>query len=326
MTRLGPRTFSRLGLGAALADIFEERLAEGRGSFPRLRRGRQFLIVCDIGGSQKRQRFETFSFLVLDLDVNGEWLRRQGAFRRRVLKEPRRLAFKGLNDVQRRRALLPFLSLSETLAGVLVTFAVDKKGRPDLGNCGASADELAVFWKASVVDRLLWVVYLGAFPAGGFAAPAQDVMFIVDEDEVVANERQLTKFVELFGRAVSNQSGPMLGHLRCGTTKSDDGSYGLEDLAALPDLAAGATAEFLASTGAAGSSPLSPLIRRIPENLTWKTRTIMPWIWADGTSLRRFICLIDGVPGSSKWRATIPEWWVTDGVFPLRTDRPGVGP
>lgn len=196
-----------------------------------------------------------------------------------------------------------------------MTFAVDKRRRPDLGNGGASADELAAYWKTSVVDRLMWVIYLGAFLAGGFSAPAQDIMFIVDEDEVVANERQLTKFAELFARAVGNLAGTPLGHLRCGTTKSDDGSYGLEDLAALPDLVAGATAEFLASVDVFGLGPLSPIIRRVPQCLTWKTRTIMPWAWSDGPSLRRFVCLIDGVPDSSKWRATVPEWRLIDGLL-----------
>lgn len=315
MTIAGPPLFSPLGLGVALAGIFEERLSKRLGLFPRVPRRQQLLIVCDIGGSQKSQPFETFSFLVLDLDANQEWLRSQGAFRHRVLKEPRRLAFKGLNDVQRRRALLPFLALSDRISGVLVTFAVKKRRRPDLGSGGASAGELDAFWRASVVDRLMWVLYLGAFMAAGFSAPAQDVMFIIDEDEVVANERQLTKFTELLARAVGNQAGPLLGHLRCGTTKSDDGSYGLEDLAALPDLAAGATAEFLASTDTLGLRPLAPLIWRVPKCLTWKTRVIMPWSCSDGPSLRRFVCLIETVPGSSKWRATLPEWRLIDGLL-----------
>lgn len=225
------------------------------------------------------------------------------------------MAFKRLGDVQRRQALPSFLALSETLVGALVTFAVDKKRRPALGCGGATSDELAAYWKPSVTDRLMWVIYLGAFLAGGLAAAAQSVMFIIDEDAVVANERQLTKFTELFARAVGNQAGPMLGHLRCGTTKSDDGGYGLEDLAALPDLAAGGMAEFLAAADASGLGPLSQILRRMPQGLTWKSRTIAPWSWTDGPLLRRFVCVIDGVPGSSRWRATLPEWRLVQGVL-----------
>ena len=103
--------------------------------------------------------------------------------------------------------------------------------------------ELGTFWKVSTIDRLMWVIYLSVFLVSGFSAPGQDVMFIIDEDEVAANVPQLTKLTELFGRAHGSQGGPMMGRLRCGTTKSDDGSLALEDIVAIPDLAAGAIGE-----------------------------------------------------------------------------------
>lgn len=307
--------FSRGGLGVGLAGIFERRL---RGRPPLLLtepRGQQLLILCDIGGSLKEQPFETYSFLVLDLDRNRLWLQGQSAFRSEVLVHRRRMAFKALNDGIRRRALLPFLALAEVLNGVLVTFAVDKKQRPKMGDGGATWDELSALWKPTVVDRLMWVIYFGAFLVSGLSAAGQDAMFIIDEDEVASNVPQLTKLTELFGRAISNQEGPMMGHLRCGTTKSDDGSLALEDLAALPDLTAGATAEFIGTLAIKGAGPLSPLIQRLPSGVSWKTRMIMPWALCCGASLERFVCLIDGEPGSTKWRATIPEWFQVQGLL-----------
>src|SRR3546814_3763037 len=76
---------SRGGLGIGLAGIFERRL---RGRPPLLLtepRGQQLLILCDIGGSLKEQPFETYSFLVLDLDRNRLWLQGQSAFRRKEI-------------------------------------------------------------------------------------------------------------------------------------------------------------------------------------------------------------------------------------------------
>jgi hypothetical protein len=308
-------TFSRGGLGVGLASVFEQRLRRRLPLLLRESRGRQLLILCDIGGSLKGQPFETYSFLVLDLDRSAVWLHGQSVFRRQVLVHRRRMAFKVLNDAIRRRALMPFLNLAETLAGVHVTFAVDKKRRPELGDGGAAQEELSCLWKASVVERLMWVIYLGAFLVSGLSAPCQDVMFIIDEDEIAANVPQLTKLTELFGRAISNQEGPMMGHLRYGTTKSDDGSFALEDLAALPDLAAGATAEFVAALADNGLGPLSPLIQLLPSSVSWKTRTIMPWMLNAGASLERFVCLIDGAPGSRNWRATIPQWFQVEGLL-----------
>lgn len=307
--------FTRCGLGVALGSVFEGRLRRRPCLLSEAPRGRQFLMLCDIGGSQKDQPFETFAFLVLDLDRNPHWLNAQVAFRRNVLIQRRRVAFKAMNDGVRRRALVPFLTLAEVLNGVLVTFAVHKIERPSMGDGGSMPAELSTLWKPAVVDRLMWVIYLAAFLVSGFSTPGQDVMFIIDEDEIAANVPQLTKLTELLSRAVSNQGGPMLGHLRCGTTKSDDGSLALEDLAALPDLAAGATAEFVAALALKGAGPLSPLIQMLPSGVSWKTRQIMLWALISGGSLERFVCVIDGAAGSPKWRATIPEWFAVSGAI-----------
>lgn len=156
-------TFSRGGLGKGLASVFEQRLRRRPPLLLQESRGRQLLILCDIGGSLKGQPFETYSFLIFDLDCSAVWLRNQNAFRRQVLVHRRRMAFKALNDVIRQRALIPFLNLAEALNGVLVTFAVDKKGRPKLGGGGAAREELSCLWKGSVVERLMWIIYLGAF-------------------------------------------------------------------------------------------------------------------------------------------------------------------
>ena len=276
------------------------------------------LVTCDIGGSQKFQRYETFSFLVLDLDRNGPWLATQAAYRAQFFTHHRRMSFKALNDGLRRRALPSFLRLASLVDGMLVTFAVDKLKRPQIGFDDEVQEELSAFWKSAVVDRLMWVIYLSVFLISGLSATGQDVMFIVDEDEVAANVPQLTKLTELFGRACSNQGGPMMGHLRCGTAKSDDGSLALEDLLAIPDLAAGAVSEFTDVVRRQGAGPLSGLIQRLPPVLTWKTRFIMPWLNARDQSLTRLTCIIDGLPGSAMWQATIPEWYVVDDPMRLR--------
>jgi hypothetical protein len=309
----GYRAFSRGGLGIGLAGAFDSAVARYGPQMLSGPRGGQFLMTCDIGGSLKGQAYETYAFLMLDLDRNSRWLSGQSLFRRELLQQRRRMCFKAMNDVFRRRALPPFLGLAEELDGVLVTFVVDKVDRPNLAVEVDLAAELAPFWKRSVIDRLMWVTYLGAFLLSGFAAADQNVMFIIDEDEVAANVPQLTKLTELFGRAFANQEDmPMMGHLRCGTTKSDDGSQALEDLNAIPDLAAGALGELTDALRRQGLGPLSPLIQRLPPMLTWKTRTIMPWLMRRGRSLTRFTCMIDGGSTPSKWRATIPEWWVVD--------------
>ena len=156
------------------------------------------------------------------------------------------------------------------------------------------------------------IIYLSVFLISGLSVAGQDVTFIVGEDEVAANVPQLTKLTELFGRASSNQAGPMMGYLRCGAAKSDDGSLALEDLLAIPDLAAGAVSEFTDVLLRQGAGLLYGLIQRLPPMLTSKTKVIMPWLSAQDQSLSRLTCVIDGEPASAMWRATIPKWYFVE--------------
>ena len=311
------RGFSREGLGVALGSVFEGALQRRRYHALREPRGSQLLITCDIGGSQKDQRYETFAFLIHDLDRSQLWLSGQRYLRSAVMRHHRRMAFKAMNDRLRRQALVPFLELAEHLDGFLVTFAVDKGARPNMALDDEVHADLATVWKASVIPRLTWIAYLGAFLISGFAAVGQDVMFILDEDEVAANVPQLTKLTHFFAQVCASHGGPMMGHLRCGTAKSDDGSLQLEDLVALPDLAAGASAEFLWTLDRDGAGIMSPLLQHLPKALSWKSRIIMPWLLHEGGSLDRVLCIIDGGSTATKWRATIPRYYTVNSPIAL---------
>jgi hypothetical protein len=66
--------FSKYGVGFTLAGSFDKARLEAPQAFPACERGQTVLIAVDLGGSHSRQLFETYSFLVLDLDMNNEWL------------------------------------------------------------------------------------------------------------------------------------------------------------------------------------------------------------------------------------------------------------
>ena len=255
----------------------------------------------------------------MDLDHSHSWLELRASFREQFFTLHRRMAFKSLNDAHRRRALEPFLRLASLINGVLVTFAVNKAERPRIGIDNKVQEELEALWKPAVADRLLWVTYLSAFLVSGLSVASQNVMMLIDEDEVAANIPQLTKLTELFGRALSNQGGPMMGHLRCGTAKSDDGSLAIEDLISVPDLAAGAVGEFTDALWRDKAGPLSRPFQRLPNSLTWKSRIIMPWLCARDQILARLTCVIDGTPGSDRWSASIPEWHLVGDPIRLAT-------
>jgi hypothetical protein len=239
-------TFATVGVGGVLAPSLSADLLSDRSGFPFLTRGRTLLLVADFGGHHQRQHFDTYTFLILDLTKNQEWLAWQHHFRHAILRNRRRMSFKALNDGMRRRALVPFMRAAAGIEGCLMQFAISKVGGSLF--TGASEDELGgellKRWKPNVQERLLRVLHLSAFLLSGLSVPGQDVLWIIDEDDIAANVTKLTDLTELFARALSSYSSHTLGHIRCGTTATaDDGGLALEDLTAIADLTTGALGE-----------------------------------------------------------------------------------
>src|SRR6185437_758752 len=70
------------------------------------------------------------SFVVADMESSRKWESSRRIVRRDYLADGRRMAFKGLNDRNRRNALTPFLSAADEINGLCLTIAIDKRIRP----------------------------------------------------------------------------------------------------------------------------------------------------------------------------------------------------
>jgi hypothetical protein len=288
--------FCKAGPGLLLADAFDRELEDfpDRTSRPRVGGG-TLLMVADFGGSHAGQLFETYSFLVLDLDQNHAWLSAQKHFRAHVIRSSRRMSFKDLNDRIRRNAFLPFLQMGNEISGWLVTFAVSKNGISLFGTGprDTEVEEALARWKPAVQERLLRILHLSGFLLSGLSSTSQDVLWLIDQDEIAANVDQLTQLTKLFGVVVSNCLTHDLGHLRCGTAKSDDGTRSLEDILAYCDLAAGSVCE-IATAMAGGHRHLQKdIVAPLPSSVSWKTRVMTSWLADRSTYLHRMTCLID---------------------------------
>jgi hypothetical protein len=168
-------TFATVGVGSTLAANLSADLLTDRSGFPFLRRGRALLLVADFGGHHQKQHFDTYTFLILDLAKNQEWLAWQSTFRHAIFPNGRRMSFKALNDGMRRRALVPFMRAAAGIEGCLVQFAISKAGgslftEPSEDELGG---ELLKRWKPNVQERLLRVLHLSAFLLSGLFAAAR---------------------------------------------------------------------------------------------------------------------------------------------------------
>ena len=120
-------TFATVGIGDISASGLSADLLSDRSGFPFLTRGRALLLVADFGGHHQKQHFDTYTFLILDLTRNQEWLAWQHHFRHAILQNRRRISFKALNGM-RRRALIPFMRAAADIEGCLAQFAISKAG------------------------------------------------------------------------------------------------------------------------------------------------------------------------------------------------------
>jgi len=284
--------FSKRGIGAVLGALLDKFAMERTSTFPNLERGQTLVVGADFGYDPKH-KLDTYSFILFDRENNNKWFLLQKKFREYGPLLRRRMAFKNLNDKNRRQALIPFLQMAQTINGMLVTFAISASGskarslfRDDDNPIDLETETMISAWKPPVFERVMRILHFSSFLLSGLSTSGQDLIWLIDDDEVASNTHQLTLLTNLFNIVWSNYDSHDLNHVRCGTAKSDDGSFSLEDMLAIPDLAAGAV-------GAAGSlirtrsmSPANGLWLPLPKDLKWKTRTIISWLAFDACPLR----------------------------------------
>lgn len=269
--------------------------------FPGGVRGRNLFLTGDFSGTHRGPMYTTYAFLLMDLDRNGWWTNAQRVFRIEALRDRRRLSFKALNDGARRRALLPFLLMADEIEGALIVIAVDKRCDSLFQPTSDDADlSLIKAWKPAVHEHLMRVMHLSALCVSLTSKPDQNLLWICDQDDVASNDTQIIALTKLFGHIWAQMTEHNMGHLRLGSTRSDDGSLALEDLTAVPDLAAGAACEVLSLMRRQGVFPVRGIYNRLPLGLSRKTHRLLRWFSVTDRPLKRFVVVIDeGAEGAS---------------------------
>ena len=283
----------KLGLTTSLAQI----MCNARSCEPNIS-GPCLVVTSDYSGSHRGAAYEVYSVLVADFAFCEKWRALRRDIRSRFLPNGRRMSYKALNDANRRKALWPFLVAANSIPGVCASLAVAKNVEtlfmPDNAPINAEL-EACLSWNRSLFERALRIVHFVSFFVAGFSLPNQDVLWFSDEDEIAANPERLALLTKLCANVVSNYGLHPLRHLRCGTTKSDDGSYEVEDLAAIPDLAAGALVDIL--------TPLAGQLRTgviLPGPLDSKPKSsnIGRWLMDSNHPLKKITLVIDKKPDS----------------------------
>lgn len=210
----------------------------------------------------------------------------------------RRMAYKKLGDKQKARALGPFLNAINNVESLLCSIAINK-ALPSMFDADstkyATDSQLAEWqhWKPAEFERMLRAVALVSLLAAGLAAPGQDVCWITDEDAIAANKEQLSALAKAFGNMAGNYSTGRIPKVSVMTTADDPGNLEAEDLAAVPDLAAGALADLYTSLDRRGARISNRLTLVAPDDLPGKTLQILHWLRAGGQPLRRVFFIVE---------------------------------
>jgi len=148
-------------------------------------------------------------------------------------------------------------------------------------------------WKPASIERALRVIHFASLLLRGLSSPGQDLWWLTDQDEIVANESRHRSFVSLMAIVASNYLPHELRHMRIATTGSDTGRRDVEDFVSIADFAAGALQEVLTAGYGQRVIEARSLFIPVRQGLGLKTRRIMDW-FADNTQpLRRLMVIID---------------------------------
>jgi len=264
---------------------------------PDLRESDTLLIGSDYSGESSKAPYVVYSFILTSLESWAKWEPTRLRVRNEFLSDSRRMSFKRLSDGQRRRALPHLLEASNALQGLSFSVALNKscasvfEALPPLN---LNNPQFAVYrkWKADVLEKAFFINHTLGVLLAGLAVPGQNVMWFTDEDSIAANDDRVCELTQLFAWISSLYLTFTLGHLRCGTSKCDDGSRQIEDYLAIPDMIAGALSEQLALK-VTDPSELHDVFWMHRDDFSDKTKSITWWFSESRSPLKRLFFIVD---------------------------------
>jgi hypothetical protein len=212
------------------------------------------------------------------------------------------MAFKNLNDGSRRAALVPFLESAELLTGACIVLAVDKRiknfgGFEGIHSGMEERKMLSARWKPKSFRRMIDIAHTVSALISCLCIEGQNIYWISDHDDCFASDvhtEDTRKMMDIFSSMHVHFS---LGEIALGTTVLDQGDRFEEDLASIPDIAAGGLCEIVNNMHATHGK--IPNIRTEAPEVTNKSALIQDWFFFDSTTLRKAFCFVQPGPDGS---------------------------
>jgi hypothetical protein len=253
------------------------------------------LLVSDYSGQHRQATHEVYSFLITTLATLQVWLPLWDQFRAQWLPDGRRLSFKQLREPLRRRAFVPFLDLAGCLPANLITIMIDNRvgsfidGGP-LALAEALDDCFTPETSQGSVEKIYRLALFVALLQAGLRKEDQPSLWISDHDETLDSDDRRERFSRLATYLTYGLTGwTHSAEQNFTTTEAENMPLWAEDVAAIPDIAAGACAQL------SGVLPLLMGDRTwtVPINhgasLDWRARIFGDWLSAPHGVLRHVL-------------------------------------
>lgn len=267
------------------------RYAERPQTFCDLRSTTKLTMAADFSGDHKASPYHTVAFVLMDEAALPKWKERLVQVRNRGLGR-RRMSFKRLNDGVRWQLLPSYLGTFQGLAGYCIVVAFNKRLVPLVEDVASHTGVLAALaaWPTATRMRALHIAVVGALAVASVCAAGSDLVLVLDEDAVAANKKRLDEFVTLLRRSVADLAARQYGTITYRTTAIPDQNLFVEDICAIPDLAAGAVTDLLRHCSAPRwSEDLSVASDQLNE----RSRVLLDWFLGEAPGLTRLAAVVD---------------------------------
>jgi hypothetical protein len=265
--------------------------------------GPTIYIVTDFSGYHPASKYEVISLLIVDLTNSLQWEYSRRRIREKLLVNGRRISFKGLHDKRQLNILEPFLIAADNIEGICVNIAFAKNRTIHYINkeIMSSISQNSPFigkWSYKTLNRMFKIVHLVSIFIAGFCKPHQNICWISDQDDIFANQDRAQDVTRLLSAFTTMFVKFELGKLAVGLTSLDEEDRWVEDLASIPDLAAGALSEYITATrNICGARIFCGLELPSPKGITSKTELIISWIMDNSRMLKKLVILFEDAGG-----------------------------
>lgn len=260
--------------------------------------GSHLMFGSDYSGGHAGSRYSVYCFIVVDADASPDWPDSCRRVRKEFLRNGRTISFKGLNDGQKRRALVLFLEAAESLTGHVVAVITNKQfNRLSTGENSLelwrTLHGLSGIGKPRAFEELCRTSHFFSLLLGEWSRPGMNVTWITDEDEIVANDNRLDDALNLSARLSNLYVPHVLGEFAMNTVAWNKNEMSFEDFVGIPDLAAGMLAEVATKFWHQYDWSSGDALEFNPDQLTAKLKIIADWFWYPSEQLKKTSILID---------------------------------